>query len=66
MCAPARFAEMWLKIQGRFVEGPRVAVTEADQLQRDVMSTCGYPVTDFEQWAAVVSVVHQRMDRMET
>ena len=54
----ARFAESWLKIQGRFVDGPGGAVTEADQLLRDVMLTRGYPVTDFEQRAADVSVDH--------
>jgi hypothetical protein len=54
----ARFAETWLKIQGRFVDGPGGAVTEADQLLRDVMSTRGYPVTAFEQRAADISVDH--------
>ena len=54
----SRFAELWLKIQGRFVDGPGSAVTEADQLLRDVMSTRGYPVTFFEQQAADVSVDH--------
>jgi len=54
----ARFAELWLKIQGRFVEGPGGAVAEADQLLRDLMSTRGYPATDFEQRAADVSVDH--------
>jgi len=31
-------------------------VTEADQLLSDVMSTRGYPVSDFEQRAADISV----------
>jgi hypothetical protein len=31
---------------------------EADQLLRDVMTTRGYPVTDFEQQAADISVDH--------
>ena len=54
----ARFAESWSSVQGRFVDSPGGAVTEADQLLRDVMSTCGYPVTDFEQQAADISVDH--------
>ena len=54
----ARFAESWRRVQGRFVDSPGGAVTEADQLLRDVMSTRGYPVTDFEQRAADVSVDH--------
>jgi len=54
----ARFAESWRSVQGRFVDSPGGAVTDADQLLRDVMSTRGYPVTDFEQRAADVSVDH--------
>jgi hypothetical protein len=54
----ARFVESWSRVQARFVDGPGGAVTEADQLLRDVMSTRGYPVTDFEQRAADISVDH--------
>jgi len=54
----ARFVELWSRVQARFVDGPGGAVTEADQLLRDVMSTRGYPVSDFEQRAADVSVDH--------
>ena len=54
----ARFLESWRRIQARFVDGPGGAVTEADQLLRDVMSTRGYPVSDFEQRAADISVDH--------
>jgi hypothetical protein len=52
----ARFVESWRKVQSRFVDGPGGAVTEADQLLGDVMSTRGYPVSDFEQRAADISV----------
>jgi hypothetical protein len=45
-------------VQARFVDGPGGALTEADQLLRDVMSTRGYPVSDFEQRAADISVDH--------
>jgi hypothetical protein len=54
----ARFVESWSRVQARFVDGPGGAVTEADQLLRDVMSTRGYPVSDFEQQAADISVDH--------
>jgi hypothetical protein len=54
----ARFMESWRRVQARFVDGPGGAVTEADQLLRDVMSTRGYPVSDFEQRAADISVDH--------
>jgi hypothetical protein len=53
-----RFVESWRRVQARFVDGPAGAVTEADQLLRDVMSTRGYPVSDFEQRAADISVDH--------
>ena len=53
-----RFVESWSRIQARFVDGPGGAVTEADQLLGDVMSTRGYPVSDFEQRAADISVDH--------
>jgi len=52
----ARFQESWRRVQGRFVDGPGGAVTEADQLLGDVMATRGYPVSDFEQRAADISV----------
>jgi hypothetical protein len=54
----ARFLESWRKIQARFVDGPAGAVAEADQLLGDVMSTRGYPVSDFDQRAADISVDH--------
>jgi hypothetical protein len=38
-----------------------VAVTEADQLLGDVMFTRGYPVSDFEQRTADMSVDHPKV-----
>jgi hypothetical protein len=54
----SRFLELWRRTEARFVDGPGGAVTEADQLLGDVMSTRGYPVSDFEQRAADISVDH--------
>jgi hypothetical protein len=54
----ARFLDSWRRVQARFVDGPAGAVTDADQLLGDVMSTRGYPVSDFEQRAADISVGH--------
>jgi hypothetical protein len=54
----ARFMESWRKVQSRFVDSPGGAVIEADQLLGDVMSTRGYPVSDFEQRGADISVDH--------
>ncbi|MGA8873677.1 MAG: hypothetical protein WA434_04820 [Candidatus Acidiferrales bacterium] len=59
--APAdrtRFVESWARVQARFVDSPGGAVTDADQLLGDVMSTRGYPMSDFEQRAADISVDH--------
>jgi hypothetical protein len=54
----ARFVESWGRVQARFVDGPGGAVTDADQLLGDVMSTRGYPVSDFEQRVADISTDH--------
>src|SRR5271165_5254321 len=54
----ARFVESWARVQARFVDGPGGAVTDADQLLGEVMSKRGYPVSDFEQRAADISVDH--------
>ncbi len=54
----ARFVESWARVQARFVDGPGGAVTDADRLLGDVMSARGYPVSDFEQRAADLSVDH--------
>jgi len=53
-----RFVESWRQVQARFVDGPAGAVTDADQLLGDVLSTRGYPVSDFEQRVADISVGH--------
>jgi hypothetical protein len=54
----ARFEDSWRRLQARFVDAPAGAVSEADQLLRDVMSTRGYPVAEFEQRADDISVDH--------
>jgi hypothetical protein len=54
----ANFLAAWQKIQARFVDDPRGAVTEADKLIQAIMAARGYPVTDFEQRAADISVDH--------
>ena len=54
------FAERWRKVQATFVDDPAGAVTSADALVEEVMKTRGYPVADFEQRAADLSVHHSR------
>ena len=39
----ARFTEFWSKVQARFVDDPKAALTETDDYLGDVMSKRGYP-----------------------
>jgi hypothetical protein len=57
----SRFTEAWRSIQARFVDDPKGAVVDADRLVDEVMRTRGYPVADFEQRAADISVDHPRV-----
>ncbi len=56
-----RFGDRWRRIQASFVENPQMAAIEADTLVREVMQARGYPVVDFEQCAADLSVDHGSM-----
>ena len=56
--ARARYVEAWQVTQRRFVDDPAGATREADELVARVMRDRGYPVEDFEQRAADVSVDH--------
>jgi hypothetical protein len=51
-----RYVQEWAGVQRRFVDDPSMAVTEADKLVSTVMAARGYPMADFEQRAADVSV----------
>src|SRR4029453_19452740 len=53
-----RFSAQWHALQSRFVDDPKSAVTEADVLVSSLMQTRGYPVADFNQRAADISVDH--------
>ncbi len=53
-----RYLGEWQVVQSRFVDYPKGAVTEADELVCSLMQTRGYPVTDFDQRAADISVDH--------
>lgn len=54
----SRFAELWRKTQANFVDEPSKALGEADGLVKEVMQARGYPVGDFDQRAADISVDH--------
>lgn len=53
-----RFRQSWRGVQSRFVDDPKTALTEADHLVQNVMSARGYPIDDFAQCAADISVDH--------
>ena len=57
----ARFADQWHRVQARFVDDPAGSIQEADRLVSEVMQAEGYPMTDFEQRAADISVDHPRV-----
>jgi hypothetical protein len=50
------YAMEWATVQRRFVDDPSAAVGTADRLVNRVMIDRGYPMTDFEQRAADISV----------
>jgi hypothetical protein len=56
-----RYLAQWQAVQSRFVDYPKGAVTEADELVSSLMQTRGYPVADFDQRAADISVDHPRV-----
>jgi hypothetical protein len=54
----ARFTRFWQNVQAEFVDDPEGSIGHADSLLDEVMSARGYPVSDFEQMSADISVDH--------
>jgi hypothetical protein len=52
------FVERWRMVQSQFVDEPKGSVAQADLLVNELMETRGYPMSDFEQRAADISVDH--------
>ena len=52
------FITRWREIQAEFVDEPKTALNNADSLLSDVMRARGYPVEDFDQRSADLSVDH--------
>lgn len=52
------YERSWKDAQAEFVDQPREALAKADHLVQEVMRERGYPVDDFEQRAADLSVDH--------
>ena len=59
--ARKRFMDAWQGTQAEFVDDPAVAISDADRLIQSVMLDRGYPVEDFDDRAALVSVDHPRV-----
>lgn len=56
--ARAKYSDSWRNVQTRFVDDPAGTVGDADRLVTDVMRERGYPIDDFDQRAADISVDH--------
>ena len=59
--AREHYRESWTRVQAEFVDDPAEAIGGADQLVRSAMSERGYPMDDFEQRAADISVDHPQV-----
>ncbi|ORA33906.1 hypothetical protein [Mycobacterium aquaticum] len=57
----ARYEQAWEATQAGFVDNPSKAVSEADRLVTEVLRERGYPIDDFEQRAADISVDHPKV-----
>jgi hypothetical protein len=53
-----RYATEWRQVQVLFVDEPKGAIDDADDLIGRLMEARGYPVADFEQRVADISVDH--------
>lgn len=53
-----RYNTEWMEIQTKFVDDPKEAVNHANRLITEVMVARGFPVEDFEQRAADLSVLY--------
>ena len=56
-----RYADECANVQKQFVDDPAMAVNEADNLVTVVMSARGYPMSNFEQRSADISVHYPRV-----
>jgi hypothetical protein len=53
-----QYHQKWVAIQADFVDKPAEAVERADRLIKEVMVARGFPMADFEQRAADISVLY--------
>lgn len=59
--AQEKYAARWRTVQTAFVDNPSNAVGDADRLVTQVMRERGYPIDDFDQRAADISVDHPKV-----
>ncbi|MFF2114793.1 hypothetical protein [Rhodococcus koreensis] len=59
--ARAKYTDSWRTVQIEFVDNPSSAVAAADRLVIHVMRERGYPIDDFDQRAADISVDHPKV-----
>jgi len=57
----AHFDDRWRRVQSQFVDDPKAAVIDADETVISLMGTRGYPMADFDQRAADLSVDHPQL-----
>lgn len=53
-----RFTDEWRRVQAQFVDDPEAAVAQGDLMVEEVMKTRGYPLAEFDQRIADLSVHH--------
>jgi len=56
-----RYTADWIAVQSKFVDEPGQAIVDADRLIMEVMQLRAYPISDFEQRAADVSVSYPEL-----
>jgi len=56
-----RYLAEWTTIQAKFLDHPAQATIEADHLIMEVMQTRNYPISDFEQRAADLSISYPKL-----
>ncbi len=56
-----KYEAQWIEAQEHFVDDPSEAIADAQALVESVMRERGYPVADYQQTLADLSVAHARM-----
>lgn len=56
-----RYLTDWAEVQSKFVDEPGKAIQDADRLIMEVMQLRAFPLSDFEQRAADISVLYPHL-----